>query len=103
MKYVIQLATKTNNNKDRATDDLRSLVQSIILSTLPSSEQRQPNQSIPSNREVATVLGMISHQYQRIALSLKTKRGALEERTSGSVFIQVIQRKGWRRVNEDLK
>ena len=43
------------------------------------------------------------HQYQRIALSLKTKRDALEERTSGSVFSQVIQRKGWRRVNEDLK
>jgi len=63
MKHVFELASNTNNTKGRSTDDLRPLVQSIILSTLPSSEQQQ-ERSIPSNTEIASVLGMTQHQYR---------------------------------------
>ena len=38
-KRALSLAQKINNRKARTNDDLRSFVQSLVLSTLPSTQQ----------------------------------------------------------------
>ena len=88
ISHVIKLATTTNNCKGRARDDLRSLEQSIVLLTLPSSQQEQELQGKHSytHAHVARALGISEHKYRRIAISLKSKRDALEECCIGTIF-----------------
>ena len=75
ISHVMKLATTTNNCKGRTRDDLRSLEQSIVLSTLWSSQQEQELKGKHSHTHahVARALGMSEHKYRRIAISLKSK------------------------------
>ena len=57
MKNALTLAQDTTKTKGRANDDRRSLVQSVVLSAIPSTQQRlnakERQLSIPSSTEIA--------------------------------------------------
>ena len=76
MKNVLALAQDTTKTKGRANDDRRSLVQSVVLSSIPSTEQRlnakERQLSIPSSTEIAKLLGVNPRTFQRIQKKFNT-------------------------------
>ena len=76
MKTAVRLAQETSKRNARPNDDRRSLVQSVVVSSIPSSQQRfdanERQLSIPSSTEIAKVLGLNPRTFQRIQKRLST-------------------------------
>ena len=99
IKRVIELAGKTNNKFGRPTDDLRSLVQSIVLASFQSPN---PSQKKVSIEKQAQTFGLSLNKYKRILSNVKSKRLALEEGRKDTVYSRVVGRKGWTKVDSNL-
>ena len=73
MKNVLTLAQQTTKTNGRASDDRRSLVQSVVLASLPSTQQRldakERQLTIPASTDIAKFLGLNSRTFQRIKKS----------------------------------
>eukprot|EP00535_Pseudo-nitzschia_heimii_P012474 CAMPEP_0197195996 /NCGR_PEP_ID=MMETSP1423-20130617/32117_1 /TAXON_ID=476441 /ORGANISM="Pseudo-nitzschia heimii, Strain UNC1101" /LENGTH=371 /DNA_ID=CAMNT_0042649759 /DNA_START=141 /DNA_END=1253 /DNA_ORIENTATION=+ len=94
LKSVLQLANTTTKERGRPTDDMRSLIQTIVLATLPSPNDSKKN----SMRTIAEVLGIPWTTYRRAVKAVKVKRAALEGfhiQEQPLLFSQVVKRKGW--------
>ena len=76
MKKVVKLAQETSKRNTRPNDDRRFLVQSVVVSSIPSIQQRldavERQLTLPSSREIAKVLGLNPRTFQRIKKRLKT-------------------------------
>ena len=100
MHNVMTKARTTKKSKGRTTDDLRSIVQSIVLSTIPAThEATQDEFKQPPLSLIAEYIGIDRRAYRRIIDKIQTKRDALEEGEIplppvGTIFSQVIKRKG---------
>ena len=112
MKNVVKLAQETRKKNARPTDDRRSLVQSIVIASIPSTQQRlnakERQLTIPSSTEIAQFLGLNRRSFNRIKQKAQDKRDLLEEVADGSsqtgtLFSQVVKRKGWTKVNKELE
>ena len=102
IKTVIELARQTNNWRGRTSDDMRSLVQTIVLATLPPSNVRSKFDSM----EVSSALGIPLTSYKRIARAMKEKRAMLEGPLTlrkSTVFSQVVKSKGWKKITPIIK
>ena len=68
MKKVVQLAQETSKRNARPNDDRRSLVQSIVISSIPSTQERlnakERQVSIPFSTEIAKLLGLNPRTFQ---------------------------------------
>ena len=102
IRACIKTARKTNNRRGRPTDDIRSVVQSIVLATL-DPPNFETTEKTPTRREVARALGMPLTTYQYILKSVVDKRIALEYRDRNTVFSQVVKSKGWTKVDLALR
>ena len=102
MRRVIEMAGKTNHKYGRATDDLRSLIQSIVLASLDSPQSPDQQRKIPPKQQQANALGLPLSRYNRILSSAKFKRTALEEERKDTIYSQVIKGKGWTKVDSNL-
>ena len=103
--------TCTRKRKGRANNDRRSLVQSVVISSMPSTQQRlnakERQLTVPWSVEIAKFLGMNPRTFQQIKQKVQHKRDLLEQVTNGilktgTVFSQVVKSKGWTKVNKDL-
>ena len=106
MKRALLFAQKTNNKKARTNDDLRSFVQSLVLSTLPFTQQHVEDKVngvfVPSYKQIADTVGVFKHKYHRIRKENEAKRDLLELRSetndgivpTGTIFSQVVKSKG---------
>jgi len=94
IRHVIELAGKMDHKKGRATDDLRSLVQSIVLGSLVSPQSPDQQRKIPPRKEQAKMFGLSEQRYKRIVSCVQAKRAALEEKRKGTIYSQVVKRKG---------
>ena len=88
MKNVVSLTQETTKLKGRANDDRRSLEQSVVLSSMPSTRQilnaKERQQSLPSSRQIAKVIGGLNPRtFQRIKQKVQRKRDLLEQVTNG--------------------
>ena len=102
VKTVLHLATKTANTRGRPTDDTRSLVQTIILATLPSPTATKKF----STRENASLLGIPKTMYLRAVKAVKAKRAALEgvhTLPKSVYFSQVVKAKQWRKISPQVR
>ena len=95
---------KTDHKKGRATDDLRSLIQSIVLGSLgsPQFPDQQHQHPKPPKKLQAKMLGLSEKRYHRIANCVESKRAALVEGRKDTIYSQVIKRKGWTKVDSNL-
>ena len=103
MKTTVKLALKTNSTKGQANDDLRSLVQSVIISSMPSTEQQVQDKEngvfIPPSTQIADTIGIPRSSYHRIRTLNQSKRDLLElvqgdgHSNSGTLFSQVVKLK----------
>ena len=116
MKNSLIQAQKTNSLKGRSNDDLRAFVQSVVLSSMPSTnqqvEEKENGLFKASSNQIAETLGVQKLKYYRIRKENQSKRDLLELRsemndgislTAGTIFSQVVKRKGWTKVNKDLE
>ncbi len=113
MKGALSLAQKTVHKKGRTNDDLRSFVHSLVLSTIPSTQQQveeKVNGSfVPCYKEIADTLGLSKDKYYRIRKQNQGKRDLLQLRSgdgvvpTGTIFSQVVKSKGWTKVDKDLE
>ena len=88
MRQVLKLACLTNHPNGRTSDDLRSLVQTVVLCTLsPTNEE---NLFKPSYSEISEILGMPAQKYRRIAIAVAHKRDQLENGDKGTIFSQAV-------------
>ena len=79
---------------------MRSLLQSVIVCTLSPSNKE--NQSKHSYSELADLLDIHKHKYRLIAISVASKRDALEHGgDKGIIFSQVTKIKGLIKINDD--
>ena len=102
IRTSIKTARKTNDLHGRPTDDIRSVVQSIVLATLqpPNVEKTEKT---PSQQQVAHALGMPLTTYQRTVKAVKDNRVALEYRDRNTIFSQVVKSKGWTKIDSDIR
>jgi len=95
MRTVIQLATTTADKNGRSTDDMRSIVQNIVLATMPMPPPNtKPN---ISKRKLASLLGLPWSTYHRIAGEVKHRREKLDgvyRSSHPNFFSAVAQRQG---------
>jgi len=70
LKSVLQLATTTTKARGRPTDDMRSLVQTIVLGTLPSPTEPKKH----SNQKIAELLELPFSTYSRAVKAVTIKR-----------------------------
>ena len=80
---------KTEKRHGRTTDDLRSVVHSIVLATLPP-----PGEKAVSDISASKALGIPKSTYQRIVKAVKQKRIAIEDEDRSIIFSQVLKRRG---------
>ena len=93
LKLVLHLATTTTKARGRPTDDMHSLVHTIVLATLPSPTEAKKY----SMRKIAELLGLPWTTYRRAVKAVKVKRAALEGihiQEQSLLFSQVVKRKG---------
>ena len=112
MTNVVSLAQQTTKLKGRTNNDRRSLVQSVVLSSIRSTQQilnaKSRQQSLPSSRQIAQVIGLNPRTFQWIKHKVQRKRDLLEHVTNGvlpteTLFSQVVKSKGWTKVNKELE
>ena len=77
IKETIKLATWTKHAFGRPTDDKRSLVQSIVLASLPSPTS-QTTTTKPTKEVIASALGLPLNTHKRHVKAATPKRAALE-------------------------
>ena len=62
MKTTVKLALKTNSSKGQANNDLRSFVQSVVISSIPSTEQQVEDKEngvfVPSSAQIVDTIGI---------------------------------------------
>ena len=81
---------------------MRSLVQTVVLAMLPSPGTPKTF----SNREIAKLIGLSEPMYRRALKAVSAKRAALEgihTQDKSAMFSQVIKRRGWRKIDPELK
>ena len=70
VKSSVKLALKTNSAKGRANDDLRSLAQSVVLSSMKSTQEQLEDKEngvfVPSSQQIANTIGIPKTTFQRI-------------------------------------
>ena len=114
IKRASSLAQKTLHKYKQTNDDLRSFVQSLVLSTLPSTQQqledKQNGVFVPSYNQIADAIGVSKNKYHRIRTEKQVKRDLLELRgetdgviPTGTIFSQIVKSKGWTKVDKDLE
>ena len=78
MKKVVTLAQETSKRHARPNDDRRSLVQSVVIASIPSTQQRlnakERQQTIASSREIAKVIGLNQTTFNRVQKKAQHKR-----------------------------
>ena len=104
IKKVIQLATTTTKKRGKPTDDMRSLLHTIVLATLPTPGSRK----LHSSRQIAKALGLSETTYRQAKKAVTSKRAALEGIHGALVkpsvlFSQVVKRKQWRIMCPNVK
>ena len=102
IKLVLKLSTATTHTFGRASDDMRSIVQTIVLAMLPSPGSANTF----STREIANFIGLPKTTYLRCVKAVTVKRAVLEGihvPQEPFIFSQVVRRKGWRKVDAKLK
>ena len=110
----VKQALKTNSTKGRANDDLRSFVQSVVISSMPSTwqqlEDKEQGVFKPSSNQIADTIGVHKLKYYRIRKENQAKRDLLKLRSkrngvvpTGTLFSQVVKSKGWTKVNKELE
>ena len=96
IKRASLLAQKTLHKYGRTNDDLRSFVQSLVLSTLPSTQQQLEDKEngvfVPSYNQIADAFGVSKNKYHRIRTEKQVKRDLLELRgeTNGVIPTETI-------------
>ena len=70
--------------------------------------KRETTDYIPSSREIAKVLGLHQKTFNRIKTKVQGNRDLLEQDTNGvlqtgTIFSQVVKRKGWTKINKDVE
>ena len=112
MKKVVSLAQETTKRNARPNDDKRSLLQSVVLSSIPSTQQtmdaKEQQLTLPSSTEIAKLLGFNPRTFDQIKQKVQYKRDLLEHDSNGflqtgTLFSQVVKRKGWTKINKDLE
>ena len=112
IKKALTLAQKTLHKFGRTNDDLRSFVQSVVLSTIPSTQQQVEDKEngsfVPSFTQIAQTIGVFKAKYHRIRKEKQAKRDLLELRSesvepTGTIFSQVVRSRGWTKVNKELE
>ena len=82
MNRSVKLALKTNSIKGRANDDLRSFVQSVVISSIPSTEQQVQDKKngvfVLSSTQISETIGIPKSSYNRIRSLNKSRRDLLE-------------------------
>ena len=70
MKTSVKLALKTNSSNARANKDLRSLVQSVVISSMKSTQEQLEDKEngifVPSSQQIANTIGIPKTTFQRI-------------------------------------
>ena len=108
------MTQKTNHKFGWTNNDLRSFVQSFVLSTLASTQQKLEDKEnglfVPSYNQIADTIGVLKAKCHRIRKENQTKRDLLELRSerngdepTGTIFFQVVRSKGWTKVNNDIE
>ena len=103
MSKVISRATKTTSLNGRTNDDKRSLVESVVTSTMEPRGAQERGKSNPTKVALAKVLGINCQTYRRIVNKVQCKCDALEIGDESTVYSQVIKRKSWTKISEELK
>ena len=115
MKLSAELTLKTNSRKGRANGDLRSFVQSIVISSMKSTRQHVEDKEngvfVPSSTQQADTIGIPKKRFIRIRKQNQSKRDLLQLQgdgdsnsiPTGSIFSQFVKSKGWTKVNKDLE
>jgi hypothetical protein len=86
----------------------------VVIASIPSTQQRldakESELTIPSSTEIAKLLGLNPRTFNRIKQKSQKKRDQLEDVSStdgmlqtGTLFSQVVKRKGWTKVNNELE
>ena len=100
IKETIKLATWTKHAFGGPTDDKRSLVQSIVLASLPSPTTTTK----PTRHDMASALGLSLDSYKRHVKAASPKRAALEDPgDNAAIHSQVLKSKGWTKIKPELK
>ena len=87
IRASIKTARKTNDRRWRPTDDILSVVQSIVLANLdpPNLEN---NEKLPTRREIVQALGLPVSTYHHIVKAVKDKIMALDYRDRSTVSLK---------------
>ena len=98
----MKLAAKNPNTRGRTTNDRRSLIQSVVLASLPGAKSTSTIK--PSIKKHAEALGLLESTFFRVRKSVIHKREALEhpELSVGTIYSQVVKSKGWTKINPEL-
>ena len=102
IKETVKLATWTKHAFGRPTDDKRSLVQSIVLASLPSPTS--PTTTKPTTDAIASALGLPIATHRRHVKAATPKRAALEDPGDNStVCSQVLKSKGHTKIKPEVQ
>ena len=103
IKETINLATWTKDPKGKTTNDKKSLVQSIVPASLASATL-DGSTIKPTNRDMASTLGLSLDFCRRHVKAATPKRAALEDpEDNTAIHLQVLKSKGWTRIKPDVK
>ena len=83
-KRAVKQDLKTNAKKGQANDDLRSFVQSVVIPTMPSTEQQVEDKRngvfVPAYIQIADTIGVPKSSYRGIRKTNQSKRDLLQLR-----------------------
>ena len=102
VKTVLHLATQTTHTFGRPTDDMRSLVKTIILATLPSPTTPKKF----SSKQIVALLGLPLTRYLRGVKAVKGTRAALEGNHTlpkSMNFLQAVKAKQWMKISLQVR
>ena len=88
LKRSVELALTTNSRKGQANDDIRSFVQSVVISSMKSTQQHVEDQEngvfVPSSTQLADTIGIPTTSFIRIRKLNQSKRDLLQLQGGGN-------------------